>query len=175
MSLDPMTTGPAYQGWAVDFLNPRIEKHFRAFEWGSGWSTIWLAARCASVVSVEHDREWFQDAESNMRRYGVGENVSLLHIPKDRGASEYAYYADVILGYPDEHFHIICVDGRNRAGCIRNAMVKLVRPGGMMVVDDYPRAQYQEALQLMDSWSRNLVYRGTETMATGVWFRPTEG
>jgi len=27
----------------------------------------------------------------------------------------------------------------------------------------------------MDSWSRNLVYRGTETMATGVWFRPTEG
>ena len=174
MTLNPMTTGPAYQGWAVDFLNPRIEPHFRAFEWGSGWSTIWLGVRCANVVSVEHDAEWHATAAQRLQEYGLG-NVKLFHIPKEQGASEYADYADAILAYPDEHFHLICVDGRNRAGCIRNAMVKLARPGGMMVVDDYPRAQYQPALRLLDGWSRALFNRASEIMATGVWFRPTEG
>ena len=174
MTLDPMNESPAFQGWAVEFLNPRLGPTSRAFEWGSGWSTVWLGARCGSVVSIEHDAEWFAAVKKRLREYGL-KNVELFHMPKDRGASEYADYADAILGYPDERFHIVCVDGRNRAGCIRNALGKLARPGGMLVVDDYPRAQYQEALALMSGWSRALFWRGSEIMATGVWFRPVDG
>ena len=37
---------------------PRREGDVRAFEWGSGASTIWLARRVASVNSVEHHREF---------------------------------------------------------------------------------------------------------------------
>jgi len=171
MARDPMTIGPAYQGWAIEFINPRIEPHFRAFEWGSGWSTIWLGARCESVVSVEHDPEWFKVTEGRLKQYGI-ENVQLMLVKQGH---DYLEYADAILHYPDEHFHVVCVDGRNRAGCIRNAMAKLARPGGMLVVDDYPRVQYQEALALMDGWSRALFWRGKEIMATGVWFRPEGG
>jgi predicted O-methyltransferase YrrM len=168
VTLDPMTALPAYQDRAIELLNPRIQPHFRAFEWGSGWSTIWLGARCESVVSVEHDPEWFKDTEANLRRYGV-ENVELVLVKRGH---EYQEYADHILSYPDGHFHIVCVDGRNRAGCIKNAMAKLAKPGGMLVVDDYPRAQYQEALALMDGWSHVLDYRGMEHRATGIWWRP---
>ncbi len=170
MTLDPMTITPAFQGWAVEFLNLHLGPQFRAFEWGCGWSTIWLGAQCASVVSVEHDAEWHAIAVRRLREYGLT-NVDLVHIP----GGDYVDYAARISDYPDGHFHIICVDGRNRAGCIRNAMPKLVRPGGMLVVDDYPRAQYQDALALMDGWSRALFWRGSEILATGVWFRPTEG
>jgi len=169
---DPMTIGPAFQGWAIEFLNPRIEPHFRAFEWGSGWSTVWLGARCASVVSVEHDAEWHATAVGRLREYGLS-NVELVHVPK--GGGYYEEYAAKVLEYPDEHFHIVCVDGRNRSGCIRNAMAKLARPGGMLVVDDYARAEYQTALQLLEGWSRALFYRGSDIMATGVWFRPEGG
>jgi len=171
MTLDPMTISPDFQGWAVEFLNLHIGPHFRAFEWGSGWSTVWLGARCASVVSVEHDREGYAIAKGRLRQYGLA-NVELVHVPR---GGDYADYAAKVLDYPDGHFHVVCVDGRNRAGCIRNALKKLVRPGGMLVVDDYPRAQYQEALQLLDGWSRALFWRGSEILATGVWFRPVGG
>lgn len=166
-----MNIMPDFEGWAVDFLSQRIRSHLRAFEWGGGWSTVWLGARCLSVVSVEHDAEWHQEVKGRLSKHGLT-NVKLLHIPQEQGDHDYADYVAKILWYPDEHFDIVCVDGRNRAECIKNAMTKLTQPGGMLVVDDYPRAQYQEALQLMDGWHRVLFYRGKETMATGVWFRP---
>ena len=38
------------------FLRQRPDA--RVFEWGSGASTVWLAKRATSVVSVEHDASW---------------------------------------------------------------------------------------------------------------------
>ncbi|HEY0953010.1 MAG TPA: hypothetical protein VGD85_22645, partial [Nocardioides sp.] len=39
-----------------DFL--RARPGARVLEWGSGASTVWLARRAGSVVTVEHDPAW---------------------------------------------------------------------------------------------------------------------
>ena len=51
---------------AVRFLASWIRTSDRCLEWGSGRSTVWLAARAAAVVSIEHDREWSDRVTSQL-------------------------------------------------------------------------------------------------------------
>src|SRR5881392_3049736 len=55
---------------ALRFLEPRIRKSFKVFEFGSGLSTLWWAKRVSKVVSVEHDKDWHdlvaKDAPKNV-------------------------------------------------------------------------------------------------------------
>ena len=46
---------------AVKYLGTHLAKieNPKAFEWGSGASTTWLAARTQETVSIEHDANWF--------------------------------------------------------------------------------------------------------------------
>lgn len=167
MSRDPMTLDPAFQSWAIEFINPRLKPDAIGFEWGSGWSTLWLGARCEKAISLEHDKAWYDTAVERLAEYRLT-NIELIHEP------HLGIYADHILSMPNDHFDIICVDGRDRAKCITNALAKL-KPGiGMLVLDDYPRKQYQEAIKLMATWSSALFWRGSEIMATAVWVRPAK-
>lgn len=43
---------------AIAFLEEITSEENNVFEWGSGGSTIFFAARCKQVISVEHDKEW---------------------------------------------------------------------------------------------------------------------
>jgi hypothetical protein len=52
---DPL---PWYSYPCKAFLEDRITNSMRVFEYGSGMSSRWFAARVASVISVEHDGEW---------------------------------------------------------------------------------------------------------------------
>src|SRR6185369_15472611 len=49
---------PWYTYPAIDFIEPRLRRDYRVFEYGSGWSTLWWADRVASVQAVEHDAAW---------------------------------------------------------------------------------------------------------------------
>lgn len=134
---------------------------FRAFEWGAGGSTLWLSQRCATVISIEHDAEWHAQTGDELAKWGI-ENVTQVYRPLGLG------YAGAILDYPDEAFAVIVVDGRERAQCLANAMGKLA-PGGVLVLDDSERAQYQEAMGRLDGWERHdFEYAGKRTT---VWRR----
>src|ERR1700722_2721923 len=43
----------------IDFIKERLNKKHRVFEFGSGNSTYFYAKLAAKVVSVEHDRSWY--------------------------------------------------------------------------------------------------------------------
>ena len=137
---------------------------FRAFEWGSGGSTLWLSQRVKEAVTLEHNREWYEQTRLELARYDI-ENVELVWCPLERG------YAEYILRYPNEHFDLIMVDGRERAQCIVNAQHKLKR-GGIFVLDNSERAQYQQAMNLLDAWERHDFDSGySEGWVTTVWRR----
>jgi hypothetical protein len=55
----PIHSGlPWFTFGAIDFLNTYIRPYHTVFEYGCGGSTIFFAARAASIECVEHNRAW---------------------------------------------------------------------------------------------------------------------
>ncbi len=134
-----------------------VAPDMRAFEWGSGKSTLWLAAHVAEVVSVEHDAAWYARVRSMLAEAGA-RNTDL------RMADVMAYAAQ-ISSFPDNFFDFVLIDGADRNGCIRAAATK-VRPGGWIVVDnadsawDYsPLANYQRTVTHNGVWQTDIFIR----------------
>jgi len=110
----------------------------RVFEYGAGASTVWLARRAATVVSVEHDAEWHRRCGELVGSYG---NARVLW--RDRSADP-AAYRDAIDAVPGA-FDLIVVDGRDRAACLARAVERLA-PDGIILFDDSGRARYRDAI-----------------------------
>ena len=45
---------------AQEWLNRFLKANMCVFEYGSGGSTIFIAKRVKSLVSIEHDKKWYQ-------------------------------------------------------------------------------------------------------------------
>jgi hypothetical protein len=143
---------------AIDFLESRSLRGARVFEYGSGGSTLfWLRQGAAHVVSIEHDRAWF-DA---MRKRVTGVDLRLVppesaNTTADR-ADPAAYasddpafakhrfraYVQQIDTFPDASLDVVLVDGRARPSCVVHAAPK-VKPGGLLILDNADRGYYLE-------------------------------
>jgi SAM-dependent methyltransferase len=124
----------------------------RVLEFGSGASTVWLAKRADSVISIEHDEEW-----AHIVRRHISDRVDLRLVPADaqfdsdyaserRDASTMSFrdYASSI-DSEVEPFDLIVIDGRARAKCLEHARAHLA-PDGIVLFDDTGRARYRRAI-----------------------------
>lgn len=103
----------------------------RGLEWGSGRSTTWLAQRVGSLVSVEHNPDWYRSVNSTLETNCV-KNVEY-HLCQNE--HEYVRFGSQ---FPSESFDFILVDGLVRDECAM-AAISLVKQGGIVIVDDYNR------------------------------------
>lgn len=155
---------------AILHLEEVLKPGLVCFEWGSGSSTLWLAVdlQAEIVVSMEHNIEWYEKTYADLKSHGVL-SVNFRHA--DLGGP----YEDYILMYPDTHFDLVIVDGRNRAACIANAAAK-VKPGGWLVLDNSEREQYQAAIVAhLAGWDRHDFVSqggGYKGWTTTVWRKP---
>ena len=101
---------------AIHLLNERLRPDHTVFEFGAGYSTLYFAARCAAVTTVEHDREWFDEVARV-----APENVLLLH--RNAGPE---YWGAAAQG--DVRYDLILVDGLERARCLVGAAQRYRRP-----------------------------------------------
>ncbi len=119
-----------------------VEAHLRAhpgarvFEYGSGASTAWLAARADNVSSVEHHADWLRKVAGKVSAFA---QVSLRHRDLESGA-----YAAAI-DERDDTYDLIVIDGRERTACLSRAIPHL-RPGGIILFDDSGRSRYRAAI-----------------------------
>lgn len=126
----------------------------RAFEYGSGASTVWLARRCREVVSVEHDAAWAEVTRSLC----PFDHVTVTTVPPEPvtpatrcrshkdGWRDFGFdrYVDEITRHPGP-FDLIVIDGRCRACCLDLATNRLA-PGGLILFDNSRRRRYRSAL-----------------------------
>ena len=137
------------------------------FEYGSGASTVWLAKRAASVISIDHDAEWIAFSAPRLDEHG---NATVRHVPADAarqgdewlsGKAGYAEttFADYVRAIDAEEgaFDVIVIDGRARAACLRHAAGRLAE-GGLIVFDNSHRTRYREAIAR--SRFDEAIYRG---------------
>lgn len=120
---------------AIGHLEDMLRPTDRCLEWGSGRSTAWLAERTASVMSIEHDTEWFDAVSVQLAEHGLPEgSVRLLDAgPVER--PEESPYVRVVDEFGDGEIDVCIVDGRYRGKCAVAALPKIAR-GGLLIVDD---------------------------------------
>lgn len=147
---------------AIDFLKKIIHPDMQVFEYGSGGSTLFWAASVRQVVSVEHDKEWFDRMQQVLNSRQQKHVTYLLREaqndpdfqkkdyrnPDDYISSDNNYkgknfesYVKTLDQYPDAGFDIIVIDGRARPSCIEHSLGKL-KKGGYLIVDNAERGYY---------------------------------
>ncbi|MCA1990568.1 MAG: class I SAM-dependent methyltransferase [Coleofasciculus sp. S288] len=130
---------PWYTYPAIEFLENKISKNFRVFEFGSGNSTLWFAERALEVVSVENDANWF-----SYIRESQPFNVELYLIEEEH------QYAAKIIEYPEKYFDVIVIDGINRNKCVEYGISRL-KDDGLIVFDNTDDRRHNEGIVLLGS------------------------
>jgi hypothetical protein len=118
---------PWYTYPALEYLKQLDFSDKSVFEYGCGHSTMFWGARAASVVSVEHNAQWYEAV-----RKRIPGNCTLIHEPNSDA------YAAAISRF-DRQFDVIVIDGlvtgRTRLKCAR-AAVPFLCDGGMIILDN---------------------------------------
>lgn len=132
----------------------------RVFEWGSGASTLWLAARAGEVHSVEHHAGW---AEVLAPRLPANVSLRVVEpvttatpaVPSAKPGHSGLDFADYVAAIDDVpgDFDVVVIDGRAREACLSRAVERLA-PGGIIVFDNVDRRRYVDAID------RTLAARG---------------
>lgn len=122
----------------IDFLQDRLNTDLHIFEFGSGNSTRYFAQKCASITSVEHDKEWYATGLKNMPK-----NADIQYYPLDCNG-DYCRAAKK----SEKKYDIIIVDGRDRVNCCKQSIGALTHEG-IIILDDSERDKYQEARRIL--------------------------
>jgi hypothetical protein len=122
----------------IDFIRPRLNSTMRVFEYGSGSSTLFYARLVGNVVSVEHDKNWYEKIRSSKP---VNAEMIFTELHPN---GEYSRKAASLT----EKFDIIIVDGRDRVNCCKYS-VEALSSKGVLVLDDSERPDYAEARTLL--------------------------
>lgn len=162
--------GQAIPWWsygATAFLAGRLTKNMEVFEYGSGFSTLWLARHVGHVTSVETDREWFIRIKSM-----VPGNVDLRYMTYEPNGE----YCRLIAECRDQ-FDLIIIDSRDRVRCVKNALGALKKTG-VLVFDDAHRPKLREGTEyLLQQGFRFIDFNGLGPVGDGwhctrIFYRP---
>src|SRR5579875_661346 len=163
----------------------------RGLEYGSGRSTVWLAAHSANLLSVEHDPLW-QRRVAQQLEARVLTNVSCRLVratPERWWGAEHDAYVEADPALRPESLDYALVDGLFRDECALHA-ASLLAPGGVLIVDNanwyLPHAtrapsstsapatrRWAEFAALTRDWPQ--VWTSNGVWDTAVWFKPTRG
>lgn len=152
---------PWIEPGAVEILEGVLDKDSTVLEVGAGASTAWFAERVKHVLSFENNRCWYAVVKDDLEVRGI-KNVDLLLCPK----------------YPTEGlefggvFDVVLIDGPTvgRTQYIKDT-IRHVKPGGLFIVDDAQRCEYDEGLKTLDTlgWKHKDFYGKHKLKATSVW------
>lgn len=179
----------------VDFLMQEVKAGDTVLEYGCGGSSLFLTDRKVNLISVEHNKEWYDivaknpiencnlhliepgPAETNNPHTDYKDPLSYQSNDAAYTGLSFRAYASFIDQFPDASFNWVFIDGRARNSCLLHAMKK-VKPGGRIVLDNTDRTYYTEALhnELMTMFSVELEYFGpcvaeTQYMQTTIYKR----
>jgi len=120
---------------AISILESWLRPDDVGFEWGSGRSTVWFAARVQRLASIEHDPAWYETVRNRLARAGLVDRCDYRLEPDGREESPDSRYVRAIEEVSDDALDFALVDGVARAHCALAVLPKL-KPGGLVCVDN---------------------------------------
>lgn len=114
---------------AVSILHNLIKKTDFLVETGSGRSSLWFAERCGMMISLEHNKDWYNKISNENSN---DENWSKVeyHLEED-----FEQYINRIKNLDNKSVDILLVDGIERSTCALHGFNK-VKSGGLIIVDN---------------------------------------
>ncbi|MFX1569667.1 MAG: hypothetical protein ACFFCV_15005 [Promethearchaeota archaeon] len=155
------------------WLDNNLRSDMILFEYGSGLSTLYFSQKVNKIVSIEHDKEWYnkihdelKDKIPNLEYFLIEpehletvfqkkvKKIYQSHLHQDLHFTKYVQSIDK---YPDEHFDLIFVDGRARLGCILHSINK-IKPGGYIILDNSDAKRYKAAQSILKNFTKIKFY-----------------
>jgi len=182
--LNPDTpwTSPA----SIEIFKALLTKNMKGFEYGSGGSTIFFASKVKELISIEHNKEWYEHISNRLVTEGV-KNVTYQFFDKENDEDyteetiniggqnlqhkfqkDFYRYVNSINQFDNETFDFIVVDGRARIDCVVRSINKL-KSGGLLIVDNSERDRYQKIKELLNNWPS--ITTSTGLTDTTIWFK----
>jgi predicted O-methyltransferase YrrM len=146
LRVPPIESGlPWFTFAAIDFLESWVKPHHSVFEFGCGGSTLFFAARAASVECVEHNAHWRATTMAALAKRRLGK----VFIRQEPAGREPPLANSSYCRALDRPFDIVVVDGwalgkhteadrravMSRAACFARAE-EFAMPGSIIVLDD---------------------------------------
>lgn len=137
-----------------NFLIENLNLNHRVLEWGSGSSTLLIAENVKEIISIEHQKKWFDTVNEkktdNIKIYLKEPNLPYAEGGHDGTYEEFKDYCDfpLNLGY----FDIILIDGRARVSCAYNCL-KISHENTLIFIHDFNRVEYQEINNFLEKIS----------------------
>ena len=119
----------------INFLEGRLTKNMKVFEYGAGQSTLWFSSKVGSVVSLEHSEDWYELINNKLPS-----NCELHCHSLEDGS-----YQNKILEY-EKVFDVVLIDGRERVKTLKNC-ISALKDDGVIVFDNSDRLRYKEGIQ----------------------------
>jgi len=157
------------------------------FEYGSGGSTIFFSKRVKKMISMEHDRTWYQHVLDILKDNNISNCEYLISEPQPSPDSQTGFtskeytnmsfeaYVKGIDAFPDKSFDLVFIDGRARPSCILHSLDK-IRPGGFLMLDNSERIYYKQGKELLTNWEQTDFWGhgpyGAYPWQTSVWRKP---
>lgn len=152
---------PWYTYACTSFLEERLHRGLRVFEFGAGNSTLWYGERAGEVIAVERAARWASEVTA------AGATV-ILRERDDEFVAEIREHGS---------FHVVAVDGHERPACARAALGSLT-PDGVIVWDDSERDECRAVVpELEQGGFRELPFGGMRPIVprfsrTSIFYRP---
>lgn len=169
---------PAIIPWITfeseEYIRKIISSNSVVFEWGSGGSTVYFSKRVKQIISIEHNKEWFNLVKTELEKINLKNyeytlieptpissvvNVEDIFRSKDQDYKDVYFkdYCNAINKYPDNYFDVIVVDGRARNGCLSNSFSKL-KTGGIIILDNSEREEYNYGKSFLNKCKEEKFY-----------------
>lgn len=135
---------------AVEFLTERLNNTMKVFEFGSGNSTLFFAERANQIISVEHNKDWYNKISKQSPA-----NSKIIYAKADHSNE----YLDV-LKMSNQKFNIIIVDGIYRNECLIES-ISYLSENGVIILDDSERLEYSEGInRILDNQFKRIDFWG---------------
>ncbi|MFA6598976.1 MAG: hypothetical protein WCS69_14720 [Ignavibacteriaceae bacterium] len=122
----------------IDFIEARLNKTMKVFEYGSGFSTLFYTEHTLNVTSVEHNAAWFEKMKNL-----VPQNSDIIFCEDDIDG----LYSKAVSS-KGEQYDLIIVDANDRVNCTKQALSALT-DRGVVILDDSEREEYGEIFDFM--------------------------
>ena len=134
-----------------EFFFNEINENSKVLEYGSGVSTTEIANKCKTILSIEHQENWYDKMKNE-----IPNNCELIfknpYLPYIEGGDcgtyeEFKSYIEAPIN--NGPFDVILIDGRARVSCA-SICHKMSHENTIIFIHDYHREEYQEALNYLE-------------------------
>lgn len=150
----------------IHFLKTRVPQGLTVFEYGAGHSTLWWSTRAKRLITVEHNKEWYEYILGKINK----QNTELFYKELEYNGE----YSKAINQYDD--IDIAFIDGRDRVNCAIQASNHL-NDTGVIIWDNTDRDEYSEGYKyLKEKGFKRLDFKGMasltiEACCTSIFYR----